>query len=227
MKLAHKHHGKDVFTFAKASSINLFQPPSSWALRASALSFRSCVHSRGTLKKDLLSENGGEIAKTTYPRAAIACGMGFDENMSLTQLCRKKLPVTAIIMGIIAISYGVFKAVPAITTHTVNEKVPLIQNITLREKDLYDFQKNWIEANLNRMLINNEMSCINTNSPDVNSEGIEENVFLHNDQSLTTTTVKDPKVPTIRHRIRPGQFMKKIANSAKAALAKEAEAVIL
>lgn len=232
IKLAHKHHGKDAFAFDKTSSVNLFQPPSSWALRATSTSLKNCVHDRDTFKKDPTTENGGKNNKNSYPRATIACGMGLEENNTfLTQLChRKKLHVCAVIVGIIAISYGIIasqkQTVPVEMIHSVGETIA--QSICIREKDMYDFEKILIrEKNVDTVLINNEMLSIDIKRLEENDEELHQNETSNNFQDLKITPVEDQQIPIRRPGIRPGQLIKNMANSAKAALAKEAEAVVL
>lgn len=109
-KLANEYHGDQMHVFAQASSINYFQEPPEWALRAS-------IPSEWSLKRSLRKKNVSSkpepttnaVAEIVYPRAAIACGMAPDDTKIVSKRqfwSRKRLRISAVVVGIVAIALG-------------------------------------------------------------------------------------------------------------------------
>ena len=94
--------------FTSVDSINLFQHPPKWAMRASAPSLYKCPKDQSQSNCMSPSEINKATAEMIYPRATIACGLGKGEIKSKMKLLkRRRLQFVAILVGIVAIYIGI------------------------------------------------------------------------------------------------------------------------
>jgi len=204
VRLAHKYHGHEVRFFSLSSSINLFQQPPDWALRASVPS--DLIRSKHILKEtEFDKESGSEetVTEAIYPRAAIACGIGPDgDSDSKRQRFwrRKRLQMSVVAVGIFAVVLGFTneRSQYVLGTSTIKQTAKVV---------------------LNRVNAALEVSALKS------LDKLKQRAVRSDSDAIipSSKTDNDSSFP----KLQPVKFVKGIAETAKTGLVDEAEVVVL
>ncbi len=192
--------------FSTASSINLFQEPPEWALRASIPSdwaLKKHIHKATEFEEELGNEK--IVTESIYPRAAIACGIGPDgESESKRRFWRRKrLQISVVAVGIVAVVCGLTndRGQYVLGSSTIKHTAKVVMNRVVSST---------VEVNTLQGIDKLKQRTMPSKS---DSKPLCKNGEQTDEETLS--------------KIQPVKLVREIAESAKTGLANEAQVIVL